>query len=587
MFRSAVHVPISPGLRTHSSRIRPLLLSSRTAQCHGAPLGLAQAPDWSLRPRRIGLILAGSNILLRKPSCRSPYSAFFHSTPSNRGLPVIPAVLGALKASSTIEFARTAGRVALTFLPLLLFKNRFARKYIKHHARFHDGQPVSEEKKALLLRRIRSNTLVFHMLLFVPVVLFWVAILASAEQTPITGRWRLILLSPEEEDDIAAQLAGTRWTQAVLDVLSSDGPPKLIPENDWRYQWVRETLRRLENAIPVLQHEHESSDKWLETGPDQPPLPPPPSHPLHPRPRASDRVRKFNETLCGRRSSSSAHVIAGPPYSLLIVDKPDAINAFSYGFGPNGASGIVIYSGFLDDILARSSNDNTTTLQQKAEETSWWAQVFGSIFSVSASNPAAHPHPTPTKDQTADLAILLAHEVAHLVLSHHLETLSSGAIIVPAVISMFADIARTLLFPITMLFGPFVNDAVAQLGKAGSGELTKLGEYCTSVSQEIEADVVSARLLAHAGFDARRAVAFWESRQNSMGATDCSSVARSDSPDAGWTLAHRIVGASHPVHGVRVERLKDELVRWELEKRVALKQRQVGKPPERSIVGLV
>lgn len=571
MFRSSVR-----GLRTHSSL-------SRTATFR-----FVQAPaSRSLRPRKIGLV-AGSDVLPRKHPCRSPADvASFHSTPSNRGLPIIPALLGALKASSTIEFARTAGRVALTLVPLLLFKNRFARKYIKHHARFHDGQPVSEEKRALLLRRIRSNTLAFHMLLFVPVALFWVAILASAEQTPITGRWRLILLSPEEEDDIAAQLAGTQWTRAVLNVLSSDGPPKLIPENDWRYQWVRETLRRLENAIPVLQHEHKSSDHWLERAADQPPLPPPAVHPLRPRPRASDRVRKFSDTLCGKRSSSSAHVIAGPPYSLLIVDKPDAANAFSYGFGPDGASGIVIYSGFLDDILAKSSDDNTTTLQQKPEETSGWAQLFGSLFSVSASNSNAHLHPAPTKDQTDDLAILLAHEVAHLVLSHHLETLSSGSIIVPAVISMLADIARTLLFPITMLFGPFVNDAVAQLGKAGSGELTKLGEYCTSVSQEIEADIVSARLLAHAGFDARQAVAFWESRQNSTGAADCSSVARSDSPDAGWALAHRIMGASHPVNNVRIERLKDELVRWELEKRVALKQRQVGKPAERSIVGLL
>ncbi|KAI5998777.1 hypothetical protein EDD15DRAFT_2161480 [Pisolithus albus] len=579
MFRSVVRT--SPGLRTYSSRVTPQLLLNSAALS-----GIVQPPARSLRPWKTGLVLAGPNT---KHSCRFRADAApFHSTPSNRAHPLIPALLGALKASSTIEFARTAGRVALTFLPILLFKNRFARKYIKHHARFHDGQPVSEEKKALLLRRIRSNTLIFHMLLFVPVALFWVAILASAEQTPITGRWRLILLSPEEEDDIAAQLAGPKWTQAVLDVLSSDGPPKLIPENDWRYQWVRETLQKIENSIPVLQHEYESSNEWLQTAPDQPPLPPPADYPLRPRPRASDRVRKFSDTLCGRRSSSSAHVIAGPPYSLLIVDKPDAANAFSYGFGPDGASGIVIYSGFLDDILAKSSDDDAANFEGQPRESSWWTQAFSSLFSTSVSNLASsHPHPTPTKDQTVDLAILLAHEVAHLVLSHHLETLSSGAIIVPAVISMFADIARTLLFPITMLFGPFVNDAVAQLGKAGSGELSKLGEYCTSVSQEIEADIVSARLLAHAGFDARQAVAFWEGRQHSTAAADCSSVGRSDSPDADWTLAHRIMGASHPVIGVRVERLKDELVRWELEKRVVLRQQQVGKPEERPILGLV
>lgn len=48
-----------------------------------------------------------------------------------------------------------------------------------------------------------------------------------------------------------------------------------------------------------------------------------------------------------------------------------------------------------------------------------------------------------------------------------------------------------------MLFGPFVNDAVAQMGKVGSGELGIIHENCTTMLQEIEADVVSARYAAH------------------------------------------------------------------------------------------
>ncbi|KAG6335179.1 hypothetical protein ID866_3905 [Astraeus odoratus] len=479
-----------------------------------------------------------------------------------------------LQASTTIEVARTVGRIALTFLPLILFKNRFTRKYIKHHEHFHNGQPVPEEKKALLLRRIRTRTIAFHTLLFIPVALFWIAILASAEQAPLTGRWRLIILSPEEEDEIAAQLAGPKWYQAVSQVLSADGSPRSIPSNDWRYQWVLDTLRKLEGVIPILQHEYDMNNHWLDAGPDENPLPPPAEYPLRPRPRATDTMRKFSETLCGRKSSSSAHVIAGPPYSLLLVDKPDASNAFSYGFGPDGASGIVIYSGFLDDILAKGSGN--TTLSQVPEKSSWLAQVLGSLFSISPPSSSTRSHPIPSEEQTSELAILLAHEVAHLLLSHHLETLSSATIIAPAVVSMAADIARTLLFPITMLFGPFVNDAVAQLGKVGSGELTKLGQYCTSVSQEIEADIVSARLLAHAGFDARKAVAFWESRQNSEKTADCSSAPHSEHHDAHGTLARRIMGTSHPVNEVRVEKLKSELVRWELEKRVALRKREVG-----------
>lgn len=92
------------------------------------------------------------------------------------------------QASTTIEVARTAARIALTFLPLILFKNRWSKKYLKHHDKFHPGT-VDEEKKAALLKRIRARTLVFNVLLFVPVTLFWLAILASAEQTPITGRY--------------------------------------------------------------------------------------------------------------------------------------------------------------------------------------------------------------------------------------------------------------------------------------------------------------------------------------------------------------------------------------------------------------
>ncbi len=66
-------------------------------------------------------------------------------------------------------------------------------------------------------------------------------------------------------------------------------------------------------------------------------------------------------------------------------------------------------------------------------------------------------------------------------------------IFVPGVISLASDVIRALVFPVTMLLGPFVNDAFADLGKAGSWELSRLGDYCTSMKQEIEADVVSAR----------------------------------------------------------------------------------------------
>ena len=308
------------------------------------------------------------------------------------------------------------------------------------------------------------------------------------------------MLSPEEEDDIATQLAGSGWYRAVGEVISKHGAPKILPPSDWRYAWVRDTLRTLEGVLPKLGDEKSLAPVWLERGDDDIPLPPPADYPLRPRPRAAEYVRQLMQS----NWSASSHVIAGPPYSLIVVDDPNARNAFSYGFGPDGAGGIVVYSGFLDDILSKNAQSTPERLngnssgssavgavqQQPAATTSFWSKLFGGLFLAAPPHPAHHH---PTTDQTTDLAILLAHELSHLVLSHHLETLSSMTIFVPGVLSLVSDFIRAFVFPITMLFGPFVNDAFADLGKAGSGELSKLGEYCTSMKQEIEADVVSAR----------------------------------------------------------------------------------------------
>ncbi|RDB26313.1 Metalloendopeptidase OMA1, mitochondrial [Hypsizygus marmoreus] len=445
----------------------------------------------------------------------------FHSTPNRQAGPLVPIFAALLKASTSLELTRTAGRIALTLVPAILMTNLKTRKHIKYAA-LH-GIPHPEESKARLLKNIRYRKWLLYGLLFVPGSLFWATIIASLEQTPLTGRWRLIILSPEEEEEIAAQLAGPGWYKAVSEILNHDGPARIIPNTDWRsLLCMRNGPWKTKIVLPCLQQPNILS----APGPVQ--------------------ANIFEEC---------------PPYSLLIVDKPDASNAFSYGFGPDGGGGIVVYSGFLNDVLAKApikmSNPPT-------EEKPWWSWLLGSIFQ---SSPPPPSHPTPTPEQTSELAILLAHELAHLVLSHHLESLSSATVIMPGTISILADVVRVVIFPITMLFGPFVNDAVAQLGRIGSGELVKVGEYCTSVKQEIEADVVSARLLAHAGFDARDAVRFWEDRSGSI--SECARTDGSEDPWAKQTshhLARRIMGSSHPVTELRVERLKEELARWESER---------------------
>ena len=299
----------------------------------------------------------------------------------------------------------------------------------------------------------------------------------------------MILLSPDEEDEIASQLAGPGWFKYVGEILAKEGSDKIIPSNDWRYQWVRDTLRQLETGIPVLAREPELCPNWTE-GSDSKPLPPPAQYPLRPRPRASEYLHHFcsklTKTSEASPSTMSNDTPPGPPYSLIVVDKPEFSNAFSYGFGPDGGSGIVVYSGFLDDVLAK----NRPQHQPPPPKQSLLSKFVGGLFSSPSSPP---PHPIPTEDQTAELAILLAHEMAHLILCHHLESISSVTVIVPGTLSIASDVIRVLIFPLTMLFGPFVNDALAQLGKVGSSELAKISENCTSSRQEIEADIVSAR----------------------------------------------------------------------------------------------
>ncbi|KAJ7903506.1 hypothetical protein B0H14DRAFT_3079647 [Mycena olivaceomarginata] len=402
-----------------------------------------------------------------------PGSSAFHSTPSRRGAPLIPLIV-LLKTSAAMEVVRTAGRIVLTIMPVILIKNHKTRRHLKHAA-LH-GIPLSEEKTNTLLKRLRNRTLL-----------------------------------------IAAQLAGPGWYQAM-------GPRSFIPPSDWRYGWVRDTLRELERTIP-----------------DDIPLPPPADHPLRPRPRASEYLRMFTESMCKRHVAPVPHSIPGPPYSLLVVDKPDASNAFSYGFGPDGGGGIVVYSGFWTKFWQRAP--------QRLGCRVWWA------VSSAQSRLLRHIR-CQTPEQTAELAILLSHELAHLVLSHHLETLSSATIIIPGVMSMVSDIIRVVIFPVTMLFGPFVNDAVAQLGK-------KVGEYCTSVKQEIEADV---------GYDARKAVTF-------LGKSLLPPTARRGNArrvrhprSSSYTT---ITGSKHPVSEVRVNSLKGELLRWETERRAQLRRQEV------------
>lgn len=119
------------------------------------------------------------------------------------------------------------------------------------------------------------------------------------------------------------------------------------------------------------------------------------------------------------------------------------------------------------------------------------------------SKPAPLPNlePTilPSREQTQALAVLLSHELAHLVLSHTLESYASTSLLIPHLTKLGSDVLRTLVYPITALLGPFVNDALGRSmnegASAGFGVVGQVFNSCSSRTLEIEADLVALRLV--------------------------------------------------------------------------------------------
>jgi hypothetical protein len=75
-------------------------------------------------------------------------------------------------------------------------------------------------------------------------------------------------------------------------------------------------------------------------------------------------------------------------------------------------------------------------------------------------------------------------------------------------------------------------------------------------------------LLAHAGFDPRHAIRFWESRHEPSERTaECTPRRASEAiAHEKWekeAMPMRWMGSTHPYNVVRVDKLKDELRRWE------------------------
>ncbi|KAG8991871.1 hypothetical protein FRB94_012206 [Tulasnella sp. JGI-2019a] len=529
-----------------------------------------------------------TSIARKAPFLLSPSAAIatqtrsFHASNRCCAAP-IAALAGLLKSSTALGAVQLVTRIALSLYPMMWLK----QKVFRHMSRIDYGESPGTDillKQARWMHLSSKVTWAATLLFIIPGALLGLTLLASAERTPLTGRVRVIMLSPAEEEEICADLQGQKWYDTIRDILvqSSGGQqPTMVPLNDWRSSWVESTMRRLEQAVLLLSdgdgYRQAYERALLSSKSNEFPIfPPPPNYPLIPRVRAASRLHEaVPHSPLDHMSSTPTeplehthhvppHALLGPPYSLLIVNK-DESNAFSYGFGPGGAGGVVLYSGFLDDILGTTSSQAAPPEPKPRPPAS--KSLFSAFLPSSAPPPTITPPPAPTPEQTARLAALLAHELSHLILSHHIETLSSGTILLPSLMSICIDTVRSILFPVTWILGPFASDALDRTLRLGVDDFTKAGESCTSRKMEIEADIISTRLLALAGFDPRLAVSFWEERLKSKAAEDPSTEEHGRLHRTFWDRH-----GTHPVWEERIICLKKELESWEVERKRVLER---------------
>lgn len=92
------------------------------------------------------------------------------------------------QASTALEIVRTAARIALTFMPVILIKNYRLKRKLEWAESRGDQELVKKLQNYMSVRQSRHRLIFFHILLVIPVLIFWATILASMERTPLTGR---------------------------------------------------------------------------------------------------------------------------------------------------------------------------------------------------------------------------------------------------------------------------------------------------------------------------------------------------------------------------------------------------------------
>jgi hypothetical protein len=294
-------------------------------------------------------------------------------------------LLGFLKSGAALKIFGVVSRVAVAIAaPLRLHSKHFLRfwhgsdyKFHRHPAGGSDapGDASSDTKKRRSSWRHPHFKRTTMAILGTPVVLFIAGILASLERTPVWGRWRVIMISDDEEAMLIEELLrpGTYPTASplpepdapaatsvkhthsittaprdwitILRVLCDDNAqqstepdsPQLLlggvvldPKTDWRARWVQDVLTRLEDNVckSGLTLDESTRKQAVEDAMKQldHTKPPPVEYPLAVR----------SALLQGREQGMIEPISSDTlvtRYGCVVIDAP-ICNAFSIGFGP-------------------------------------------------------------------------------------------------------------------------------------------------------------------------------------------------------------------------------------------------------------
>lgn len=430
------------------------------------------------------------------------------------GFPVLLPLVAALKSTAAVNVIMVISRIALTALPLSLrakfiyaVRERYLRdpegasswlrKVIKMH--HPNGEVVNGQAMRL------NASLFLPALILAPVVLTLAIIAASFERTPVTGRLRVMMLSPAEETDLVSSILAVGearqernprdWVSILRSVLELEDEGvsaatgrrillggEVLDERDWRVRWTSAVLRRLETGVPMLATEggRAGASGGAAGGLQETLLQPPPTrYPLAPRATSmtAEQLGWKGSLYMGKHRDGSAGTPTGAElaceYDLLVIER-DEPNAFSFGFGPDeidagpdskGRRGVVVVytgeqcvlmrtfqdadkllalPGFINDILGDSapiSAPPTPPASPTTPSSSMFTNFLGRSSTYSTPTPLPNLEPTvlPTREQTQSLAVLLSHELAHLVLSHTLESYASTSLLIPHLSKLGSD----------------------------------------------------------------------------------------------------------------------------------------------------